>query len=103
MIRNKQLRRPCRLVATAILWLAAGTETRAQWSLPQVYLPITESFSSFTAPSTWATANPSANQLDSDLWAFSQSSATGSVASAFGLNYISGSGINTGGATTAGV
>src|SRR3954464_5816028 len=98
-----QLPMSCRLEATAIFWLAAGLEARAQWSLPQIYLPVTESFSSFTAPSTWATANPSANQLDSDLWAFSPSSATGSVASAFGLNYISGSGINTGGATTASV
>src|SRR3954465_14217241 len=103
MNRANQLPMSCRLVAGGVLWLAGGTEARAQWSLPQIYLPVTESFSSFTAPSTWATANPAANQLDSDLWAFSSSSATGSVASTFGLNYILGSGINTGGASTAGV
>ena len=75
----------------------------SQWSLTQLFVPVVEDFSSFAAPSTWGTANPAADQLDSDIWAFSQTSSTNSTSSAFGLNYINGKGINTGGVSTAGI
>lgn len=68
-----------------------------------MFEPVTEDFASFTAPSTWATANSSANQLDSDIWAFSSTNTTSSAASTFGLNYILGRGVSSGGVDTFGV
>ncbi len=53
--------------------------------------------------SLWGTASPAANQLDSDIWAFSATSNTDSVSSTFGNNYINGEGLNTGGVSTEGV
>ena len=87
--------------AVAVLWFVTGLPASAQWSLTQFNVPVTEDFSSFTAPSTWGTPDPNADQLDSDIWTTHTSSATGS--SFFGFNNILGEGINTGGATTVGM
>ncbi|TFH47392.1 MAG: hypothetical protein E4H01_08430, partial [Lysobacterales bacterium] len=75
----------------------------AQWSLTQLNQPVTENFAGFTAPSTWGTADPAPNQLDSDVWAPNQTELNNSSASTFGLNYILGRGISTGGVTTPGI
>ncbi len=90
------------MAVAGLACLLGVTPVDAQWSLPQLNVTVVEDFAGFTAPSTWGTANPAANQLDSDIWGFSLTSATSSSAGVYGLNYVLGQGISTGGVGTAG-
>lgn len=91
------------LSAAVLVHGVLTSSSEAQLGLTAPNVPLVEDFASFTAPSTWGTPDPAANQLDSDYWMSLLGSATIPSEPFFGLNNILGRGVSTGAAAQSGI